>query len=83
MTGGLLWTSSDHCHGVLTGLHDLRFLPLYWTLLDRAPKAGKPGWMAGKKTPCPHGHGHFTMPSDHEAPLSRLGGAQPASGEAR
>ena len=27
---------------VHTGLHDLRFLPLYWTLLDRAAKAGKP-----------------------------------------
>ena len=26
----------------LTGLHDLRFLPLDWTLLDRAAKAGKP-----------------------------------------
>ena len=42
MIGGLLWTSSDHGHVVLTGLHDLRFLPLDWTLLDRAGKAGKP-----------------------------------------
>ena len=27
---------------VLIGLHDLRFLPLHWTLPDRTAKAGKP-----------------------------------------
>ena len=29
------------------GLHDLRFLPLYWTLLDSTAKAGKPGVNGG------------------------------------
>jgi len=56
MTGGLLWTSSDHRHGVLTGLHDLRFLPFYRTLLDRAAKAGKLDLIGGigshRQSPC-------------------------------
>lgn len=29
------------------GLHDLPFLPLGWTLLDRAARAGKPEWIGG------------------------------------
>ena len=33
---------------LLTGLHDLRFLPCYWTLLDRAREAGRLGLNGGK-----------------------------------
>ena len=40
-TSGRLWMALEDGTAVLTGLHDLRFLPLYWTLLDRTPKAGK------------------------------------------
>jgi len=58
-TRGRLWMALEAAMAVLTGLHDLRFLPLNWILLDRAARAGKTG-LNGGKVP-----GWFTGPSRH------------------